>query len=171
MCIRDRFKEGILGFKDILKKLKEERNTITATIQNLNELRILREEFRELQFSDGYITDDFKSHLALKNNPILKSEKLCLSVKAKGHWYYVQALKHFLLRDFKTALKVSATYVDFLEENSELFPVSSRLPAISNYIYFAARIKNKNSFDKGINILKKISELPNIDLILSLIHI
>ncbi len=115
------FKEGIFGFQDVLKKLKEERNLITAAIQNLNDLRILREEVRELQFTERFITDEFRSHEDFYKNPILESENLCLSIKAKSHWYYVHALKYFVLRDYKSALNISKKYILFLEENQNLF--------------------------------------------------
>ena len=158
------FKEGIFGFQDVLKKLKEERNLITAAIQNLNDLRILREEIRELQFTDRFITDEFKSQKGFYKNPILQSENSCLSIKAKAHWYYIQALRYFLLRDYHSALNISEKYIRFLEENQNLFHVSDQLPGISNYNYFAGKTGNEVAFNKGINKLNNISLLPRIDL-------
>lgn len=157
------FKEGILGFKDVLQKLKEERNSITAAIQNLNDLRILREEIRELQFTERFIVDGFKSHPTIYKNPILETEEHCLSIKAKAHWYYVDAIKYFLTRNYKPGIKVSEKYILFLEKYKDLFPISKLLPPISNYIYFATKVADKKSFEKGLTKLIKLSQYPQID--------
>ncbi len=158
------FKEGIFGFQDVLKKLKEERNSITAAIQNLNDLRILREEIRELHLTVRFITDEFRSQKVFRKNPILASEDLCLSIKAKSHWYYIHVFKCFLIRDYKSALNISEKYLLFLKEHPNIFPFSSLLPPISNFTYFAAKTKNKVALKKGINKLNDLALIPNIDL-------
>lgn len=158
------FKEGIFGFQDVLKKLKEERNSITAAIQNLNNLRILREEIRELQFTKRFITDDFRSQEDFYKNPILESENLCLSIKAKSHWYYVHSLKCFLARDYEAAMNLSEKNILLLEENQNLFPFSKQLPLISNFTYYAAKIKNKLAFKKGMDRLISLPPISQTDL-------
>ena len=158
------FKEGIIGFRNVLNVLKEERNAITAKIQNLNDLRLLREEIRELQFTERFITNDFINQKNFYENPILKSDTRCLSIKATGHWYYIHALKNFLKRDYPAALKVSKDYVLFLEKYKYLFPASKSLPVISNYLYFAALLGNKKAFDLSREKLIQLSRQPNVDM-------
>ena len=146
------FKEGILGYRDKLGELHEQRSQAINIIQNLNQFHIIREEVRELQFKEHLFIDKN----ALKNisaNPLIVSDKKCMSIKAKEHWFYIQVLISYLKWDFISGLKISAQYVDFINENNHLFDYNKTLPALSNYIFHAALKSDKYHFERGKKIL------------------
>lgn len=156
------FKEGVIGYKDKLQELKEQRTLVTAKIQNLNDYHILREEIREAQFTGALNINDFKPFEEICNNPLVQSNEHCMTIKAKEHWYYTQVLMNYLKWDFHAGLDLSYNYVMFLLQNTHLFSTSRMLPVISNFIYHAALTKNRSSFDLGQNLLLEIADKDNI---------
>lgn len=151
------FKQGIIGYKDKLEVLDQQRIEITSIIQNLNQYHILRQEVREFQFSEHLFKADMKILKDFSNQPLVESIENCLSKKATEHWYYINVLINYLQSDFKTGLSISYSYVNFIAKNIQLFDHSQILPAISNYIYHAALTKNKEHFEQGINLLLELS--------------
>lgn len=131
------FHEGASGFSEELYRLQEERELITTKTTNINTLRILREQVRDLQGSHGYILNP-EAHPSILKHNILASPEQALSKKAKAHWYYVQVLRAYLTRQFSAAVDYSAEYLKFLQANSEIFKISEQLPVISNYLYNCA---------------------------------
>jgi hypothetical protein len=151
------FKEGIIGYKDKLKDLLDQRNMVTNKIQNLNDYHILREEVRELQFSESIKKNPDKVFGDLDKNPLVANSENCQSIKANEHWYYLQVLLNYLKRDFKNGLTISADYVVFMYKNMHLFDLSKILPGLSNYIYHAALTSDKTHFKMGQEMLLKLS--------------
>jgi len=157
------FKQGVVEFKNTLKQLDKERNKIAVNIQNLNSIRILREEIREMQFSERFITDDFKKFKSNYTFPFFENKRDCLSNKAKEHWHYIQVLKKYLIRDYHAGLLASIDYLQFMEEHYYLFDNKKMLPLLSNYLYMAALVNNKNHFDIGEKKLLKLSKDRKVD--------
>lgn len=157
------FKEGIIGFKDTLKRLREERHKITDIIQNLNEMHILRQEIRELQFSERFVTDNFKKYKHLYANPLIEKEQNCKSKKATEHWHYIQVVKNYLVRDYPSGVAASVKYLQFVEQNEHLFLTNKKLPLLSNYIYLSALSKDKAQAQIGIEKLSELLKEDKID--------
>lgn len=151
------FKEGILGYKDNLKLLREQRNKVTGFIQNLNDYQILREEVREFQFSEHLDIKVVSEFIELCNNPLVLNKENCMSIRAKEHWYYIQVLANYLKRNFGLGLSFSAKYVEFMSQNLHLFDLSKMLPGLSNYIYHGALTSDKYHFSLGQKILLSLS--------------
>lgn len=149
------FKQGILGFTKDLEDLDLERNNINAQIRNLNILRLIREQIRELWFSVGYINDT-SSHPYFYNNSLLENKKEALSLHAKEHWLYIRALKFYISKDFENAKIAFIDAINFLQDHEYLFDKSKQLAMISNYLYNCALSKDLRSFDK---MLLKLEEL------------
>lgn len=152
------FKEGIIGYKDKLQDLKTERNILVNKIQNLNEYLILREELREIQFSEQLLTNDTKSLSTLYNNPLVLDNSNCLTLKAQDHWFYTQVLSNYLLRNFTDGLNHSMEYVKFLFTHRHLFNSQKLLPAISNLLFHAALTRTKPSFNMGLHYLESATK-------------
>jgi len=128
------FFEGILGFTDKLMELQKEREKISAQITNLNTLRILREQIRELQFTVGSVSDT-SEFPQIFDHPLLKSEEEALSIRAKEHWYYITDLCFYLTREYQRSIDISKSYLAFVEQNLNIFKDSKLLPLISNYLH------------------------------------
>lgn len=156
------FKEGIMGYKEKLEELKEQRSDVTQKIENLNDYHILRQEIREFQFSKYVISNDIEAFKDLYENPLIQDSKHCLSIRAKEHWYYIQVLTNYLKREFELGLSISSEYVDFMFLNTQLFDLSKTLPALSNYIYHASLTRNKPHFEAGQKILLQFSDKEEV---------
>ncbi len=146
------FNEGILGFTRQLADLQLERNHIYKQIQNLNELRLLREQVRELQFSAMFINDK-KQYPEIFNHPLIKNEHQVLSLTAKEHWFYIREFIHYITRNYKDGQKYSAEYLHFLETNPELFKKSKILSTLSNYLFFSALLGDSKTFSATLSKL------------------
>lgn len=151
------FREGIIGYKDKLEHLRDQRNKVTKTIQNLNDYRILREGVREFQFSEHLDVSAVSAFKDLCNNSLVKKKSSCTSIKAEEHWYYIQVLINYLKRDFKAGLTISSNYVQFMYQNLHLFDLNKIMPVLSNYIYHAALTKDRMHFESGKKLLLKLS--------------
>ncbi len=151
------FKQGIIGYKDKLEKLEQQRTEINTIIQNLNRYHILRQEVREFQFSEHLFKAEMKILREFKNEPLVKDISNCKSNKAREHWYYINVLTNYLLSDFKNGLSISFSYVNFITSHVHLFDHTQILPALSNYIYHSALTRNKEHFEHGINLLLELS--------------
>ena len=151
------FQQMILGYKDKLEELEEQRSQITAIIQNLNKYSILRQEVREFQYDEDLYNDDMKLLKTFMHQSFVQSKEHCMSKRAIENWYYINVLTNYLKSDFEAGLNISHSYVNFISENIHLFDSNQRLPAISNYIYHAALTKNEYHFKYGHNLLNNLS--------------
>ena len=151
------FKQGIIGYKDKLEALEEQRRDITNIIQNLNKYHIMRQEVRELQFSKHLFDNDMELLRVFKNRYFIKNIEHCMSNRAMEHWYYINVLTSYLESDFEAGLKTSHDYVNFINKNTHLFDSTQILPALSNYIYHAALSKNEVNFAHGQGLLEDLS--------------
>ena len=158
------FKEGILGYRAKLEELDQKRSETINIIQNLNKFHILRQEIRELQFKEHLFGKDNENLKSICNNPLIASDKNCMSIKAKEHWFYIHVLISYLKWDFKAGLKISSQYVDFMHQNLHLFDHTKTLPALSNYIFHAALTNDKNHFERGKKKLLMLSGIKGISI-------
>lgn len=141
------FNQGILGFAKYLIDLENERLELLSKINNLSSLRLLREQIRELWFQSGFLASaPIENEIYL--NPILNSEENALSKKAKIHWYYVVAMKAFIVKKHDRAMELFSKAISFLEANQKLFPKNILLAYYSNYLYNAALAKKSKEFQK-----------------------
>lgn len=166
------FDEGIIGYKETLKQLHEEREVITKTIQNLNQYHIIRQEIREIQFSHDLQSEYYKALKNFKDEPLLISKEHCLSNKAKEHLFYSQVLFHYLQRDFGLSLSFAKRHVNFIKEYYYLFGSSKIIPSISNYLFQAALCSDKNEFNNAEKLLFEYSkkEMSNDSYIKYILH-
>jgi hypothetical protein len=157
------FKQGIIGYKDKLEELDQQRVHIIAIIQNLNQYHILRQEAREFQFSEHLFLVDKKMLRDFSKQPLVENRDKCLSKRAVEHWYYINVLSNYLLSNFEAGLKTSSSYVNFIYENIHLFDSSQILPALSNYIYHAALTQNKKHFAYSQKLLQDLFNEEGFD--------
>ena len=150
------FSHGILNFTAQLEKLKLEREEITRKIQNLNELRLLKVQARELQFEKMPHVSDPEKYPHVFANPFFKNKKNINSLKAQDLWFYIKSTKHYLVREFKESQQSNRDHLDFFEQHEYLFSYNHKLPLLSNYLYLSAKVKDEESFDIA---LKKLTEL------------
>jgi len=151
------FKEGIIGYKEQLETLKEQRSTVTAKIQNLNDYHLLREEVREAQFTESLAIDDKARFNEICSDALVLDSRHCLTLKAKEHWYYIQVLTNYLKWDFDKGLFYAHEYLQFTRQNKHIFSTSKLLPTLSNFIYHSALTRDKASFNEGLEMLKELS--------------
>ena len=152
------FDEGIIGYKETLQRLHEEREIITKTIQNLNQLHLLRQEIREIQFSQKLQSDYHKTLNKFKNNPLIASEESSLSNKGTEHLRYSQVVLSYLLRDFESSLSYAKQHYNFIKNQSHLFGSSKMIPSISNYLFQASLCVDKNEFENAEQIFVENSK-------------
>lgn len=150
------FKEGVIGYRDKLLELKEQRTLVTTKIQNLNDYHLLREEIRETQFTENLMVNDLTRFQEICNHPLVQHHSNCMTSKAKEHWYYIQVLSNYLRWDFKAGLHIAQEYVLFMRKQMHLFSVNKLVPVLSNFIYHAALTRNKTSFELGLLLLSDI---------------
>jgi len=145
------FRQGILGFGEDLKSLEQERELITVKINNLNWLRVLREQIREWQ-----LPGNEKSRVDIStffDHVLIKNESNVLSVRAKEHWYYNLAVLHSYIKENNKALKIYEEGIDFLKQHRFIFKPAKVLVFMSNYLLACCELKDKASFFKMYNQL------------------
>ncbi|MDA9774523.1 hypothetical protein N9B82_06160, partial [Saprospiraceae bacterium] len=156
------FKEGIIGYRLTLETLHKERKEVTRTIENLNEYHILRQELRELQFSDQMFTSPVNFLKTLSSDPLILDSHNCMSIKAKEHWFYIQVLANYLKRNFESGLMAASQHASFIFENNHLFAINKVLPVLSNYMYHAALTRSENHFLKAKSLLKDLASKKGV---------
>lgn len=154
------FKSGIRGFTEQLAILNEERQTFNAQIQNLNTLRLMREQIRELQFSNVSF-NEISNHPHFHLESAITENFAPLSIKAKDHWYYIITLGYYLIQNYEKANSVSEEYITFLKEHD--FKKQTVLTAISNHLYFCALTKNIDAYTDMLSRLDKLEQDPKYD--------
>ena len=157
------FSHGILNFRMQLEILKEEREEITRKIQNLNELRLLKVQARELQFEDQPHVSKPEKYPHIFANEFLEDEANINSLKARDVWFYIKSVAAYLLRDFKASQLCNRDNLLFFEEYDYLFNNNHKLPILSNYLYLSAKVKDEKSFHEGLDKLKALEAEKDID--------
>lgn len=156
------FSHGVLNFTQQLQLLRAEREEVTSKIQNFNDLRLYREQVRELQFTAGYIHQP-EHYPNIYNNPLLENEEMALSIGARENWHYIQGLKHYLLRDFVRSQEANQQYLAFFELHEAFFKKSKKLPLLSNLMYQSALIKDKYWFEEAGRQLEQLKNEKDCD--------
>ena len=156
------FRDKIFDFLEKLSKLNTERQELYAKIQNINELRLLREQISKTQFIHGYI-DDVSKFSNFYNSSLMQSPDNAFSFKAKEHWYYIKSIQFYLLRQYKKAQQANLMLLDIMEENNHLSNPSDILPIASNVLYSSALAKDETTFWQTMPTLEVLKAKPNID--------
>ncbi len=157
------FSHGILNFTAQLEKLKIEREENTQKIQNLNELRLLKVQARELQFEEMPHISNPENYPHVFANPFLEDKKNINSLKAQDLWFYIKSTKHYLIREFKESQKSNRDHLHFFEKYDYLFNYNHKLPLLSNYLYLSAKVKDEDSFYEALNKLTELEGEKGID--------
>jgi len=151
------FKQGILNFIKKLEALGDERQEATNKIQNINQLRVLKERVRDFQYSHIYL-DYPLQYPDIFLNPLLLEKSNSLSLTALENFYYTKVVIGYVTRKYDEAGIASEVYLNFLEENKYLFPKTKFLPALSNYLLMLANLSKKEKF---FVILEKLEALES----------
>jgi hypothetical protein len=157
------FSHGILNYVSQLETLKEEREEITKKIQNLNELRLLKAQARELQYEFMPHVSDPSIYPHIFENPLLTNIDLIKSLKAQEIWHYINCILYYLIRDFEKSQQHYIYYLAFFEKNEYLFGKNQKLPVLSNYMYLSAKIKDEAHFMIGHQKLIELLGQKDID--------
>lgn len=157
------FSHGILNYVKQLETLKKEREEITNKIQNLNELRLLKAQSRELQYEFLPHVSDPSKYPHIFDNPLLKEISQIKSLKGKEIWHYINCIVCYLIRDFEKSQRHYIDYLAFFEKNEYLFNKNHKLPVLSNYMYLSAKISNEEHFMIGHKKLIALLGQKDID--------
>jgi len=157
------FSHGILNYVKQLETLKKEREDITNKIQNLNELRLLKAQARELQYEFMPHVSDPSKFPHIFDNPLLKDQDQVKSLKGKEVWHYINCIVSYLVRDFRKSHSLYIEYLNFFEENNYLFNNNQKLPLLSNYMYLSAKALEEKHFMIGLQKLTDLLGEKDID--------
>lgn len=147
------FREGILNFTKKLEELKQERQRIMLIMENYSDLRLLREQVRELQYTVRY-TREFEDYPELLNPSLLTHASNALSIKALSHWYYIEMSIANMKGEVKTSLASGERTLELIEAYPALFPSLQRAVTLSNIIYDAVLINDRSLFNEKMTQLK-----------------
>jgi len=157
------FSHGILNYVQQLETLKKEREEITYNIQNLNELRLLKAQSRELQYVYLPHVSDPSSFPEVFDHPLLNDKEQIKSLKGQEVWHYINCIISYLVRDFPYSHANYIKYLAFYEQNDYLFKNNQKLPLLSNYMYLSAKIRDAAHFEIGLNKLNALLGEKDID--------
>jgi hypothetical protein len=157
------FKHGAINFTNQLNELEQEREDCIAKVNNINKLRLLKAQARELQFIEQYYVKDPGKYPHIFNNPLLNKEEGALSLVAMDYWYYIQEIRHYLLRDFEKSFEWLEKYLAFFEAHTYIFEPNKKLPVLSNYLYLASKIKKVEKFNEALQKLEDLKQVKGID--------
>ena len=144
------FSHGVINFVNRLNELEKEREDCIAKVNNINKLRILKAQARELQFIEQYYVKDPEKYPHIFDNPLLESETEALSLVAMDYWYYIREIRHYLLREFEQSFKWLEKYLEFFESHDYIFEPNKKLPLLSNYLYLACTIRKTEKFNQAL---------------------
>lgn len=148
------FREGILNFTKKLQELKQERHRIMLIMENYSDLRLLREQVRELQYTIRY-TRDFEQHPELLNPPLLKDASQALSIKALSHWLYIKMSIANMKDEPQESLEAGIQTLELIDQYPALFSSLQRAVTLSNVIYDLILLNDRSLFDKKMIQLKE----------------
>ncbi len=157
------FREGILNFTKKLQELKNERQRIMLIIENYSDLRLLREQIRELQYKIKYVheTDELQ-YKDLMAPSLMSDPSNALSNKAKSHWLYVKMSIANLRLDFRQSADMGYQTLDLIRQHPALFPPMQSAVTISNLLFDAVLLCDRRLFDDLMKQLKaQTSVSPN----------
>lgn len=156
------FRHGVINFTQQLQQLKDERSQVMAQIQNLTELRLLREQVRDLQFTVRWVEEP-QQYPHIYANPLLDDAAQALSLGAQENWHYIQGVRAYLVRQFDKGRAANRQYVLFIDEHSHLFKKSKWLPALSNYMFMSALAREADCFEDGLKRLLALRSDAELD--------
>lgn len=156
------FKQGILNFIPKLEALRKERSEVNLKIENINELRVLKERIRDFQYTHIFI-DEPASFPAIFQNPLVLDKSKALSLTALDYWHYAYVAMEYVRRSYQKGIEASFQYFLFLENNAHLFGKEKRLPAISNYLLFLSLMKDTEGFYQVMDTLELLAKTPGLD--------
>ncbi len=156
------FKQGILNFIQNLETLRKERQEVNQKIENINELRVLKEMIRDFQYSHLFI-DDPQQFPNIFNHRLLSDESKALSLTALDSWHYAHVAKAYVTRSYEGGVKAGEAYFRFLKNNQYFFSEDKLLPVISNYLLSFSLIGDKNRFYKLLEVLDQLENNPLLD--------
>lgn len=157
------FRHGVINFVEQLNELEKEREDCIAKVNNINKLRLLKAQARELQFIEKYYVQDPGKYPHIFNNRMLDREEQALSLVAKDYWYYIQEIRHYLLREFDKSFEWLEKYLQFYETYEYIFEPNKKLPLLSNYLYLASKIREIEKFDQALQKLEALKPVKGID--------
>ncbi len=157
------FKHGVINSVDELNVLEKEREECIARVNNINKLRILKAQARELQFIEQYYVKDPGKYPHIFDNPLLEEESQALSVIARDYWYYIREIRHYLLREFDKSFQWLEKYLAFFEAHEYLFDANKKLPLLSNYLYLASKTQQPEKFGAALEKLKALRSVHGIE--------
>jgi len=152
------FREGILNFTKKLEELKQERQRIMLIMENYSDLRLLREQVRELQYTVRY-TREFENYPDLLNPSLLTHASNALSVKALSHWYYIEMSIANMMGDVQKSLEAGNLTLELIEQYPALFPSLQRAVTLSNIIYDAILMNDRSLFNEKMIQLKNQTDV------------
>ena len=152
------FREGILNFTKKLRELKQERQRVMLIIENYSDLRLLREQIRELQYTVHYYKE-FEQYLDLLNPPIMDDVANALSIKALSHWYYIKMSIANMKEEAIESLQAGLDTLELIDRNPALFPSLQRAVTLSNIIFDAIVLNDRSFFDKTMIELKSQTDV------------
>lgn len=158
------FTEGILGFTKKLAALQQERKKIYEQIRNLNELRLLRERARELQFFQEEPTEQAASNTHLSKHALLEASERAFSLKALEHYYYIHIILHYLKGEYAESQATGIQCLSLMKQHPYLFKSSRLLPIISNLLYHSVLNTDSDAFFLYLPELENLANVPSIDL-------
>ncbi len=152
------FREGILNFTKKLQELKQERQRVMLIIENYSDLRLLREQIRELQYTVHYYRE-FDQYLELLNPPIMEDVSNALSVKALSHWYYIKMSIANMKGEMIESLQAGKDTLVLIERYPALFPSLQRAVTLSNILFDTVIVNDRLTFDKTMIQLKSQTDV------------
>gem|GEM_PF-6287430 len=144
------FDHGILNFTKELQRLREERKRAVELIDNYSEVRMLKEEIREIVFhKELFLSPAALEKCEALKHPILQDESLALTINAQMYWHYCTALAAYCKRDFATARISILKQRTLLQDNARMFPRLLYSQCLSNWMFFSSLLGLKEEFEEG----------------------
>ena len=156
------FEEGITGFTRNLEALQEERDIISSKIKNLNQLRLLREQVRELHLKEFYIQNP-EDYPKFYENELLNTPEYALSVRATEHWFYTKGMSAYILRNFEESKYYYEKMLEHVEKHQGIFKLSHLLAPLGNYLFSCCLLRDKEAFYKAFSKLNEFENEPSIN--------
>lgn len=158
------FDHGILNFTKELKRLREERKQTVELIDNYSEVRMLKEEVREIVFHKKlFLSPAELADCEALQHPILKDESLALTINARMYWYYAKALVGYVTRDFVSAKVAILEQRRLLTDNPKMFPILLYSQCLSNWMFFSSLLGQREEFEKGKIELQALYESGELE--------
>ena len=149
------FEEGITGFTKKLEALQKERDIVSRKIKNLNQLRLLREQVRELHLKEFYIQNP-EDYPRFYDNELLNVPEYSLSVRATEHQFYTKGMAAYILRNFEESKFYYKKMLEHVEKHDEVFKAPQLIAPLGNYLFCCCLLRDKESFYQVYSKLKAL---------------